>query len=71
MFRIPLSQSNQFFGQALRFFGLGPCRGDGFMFDEGCNEVSQEGLSVRGTSAKMTVFGCASSHCDAIFEVLW
>lgn len=70
MFCIPFAQCNQFFGQALRFFGLGPCRCDGFMFDEGCDEISQEGLSVRRTSAEMTVFGCTSSHCDAVFEVL-
>jgi hypothetical protein len=68
MFRVPLSQCNQFFGQALCFFCLWPGRCDGFMFDEGCDEISQEGLSVRRLSAEMTVFGCASSHCDAVFE---
>lgn len=45
------TQRDQFLGQPLRFFGFMPCCGDGFVLEEGGDEVAEEGLSVGGGSA--------------------
>ena len=45
-----LAQGDEFFGEALRFFGFGPGRFDGFVRYEGGDEVAEEGLAVRGAA---------------------
>lgn len=43
-----LAEGDDFLGEALGFFGFGPCRLDRFVLEERCHEVSEKGLSVGG-----------------------
>lgn len=57
-----LGVGDEFFGEPLRFLGFGPGRHDGFVLDEGSDEVAEEGLSVRRVSAEVSVFHVAARH---------
>ena len=46
-----LGQGDEFFRDALRFFGFGPRGRDAFVLDEGCDEITEEGLPVGGVPA--------------------
>jgi len=57
-----LGHCDDFLGEPLGFFGFRPCCGDGFVFEEGGDEVAEEGLSVGGFAAEMAVFEVAAGH---------
>lgn len=59
-----LGHCNYFLGEPLGFFGFRPCCGDGFVFEEGGDEVAEEGLSVGGFAAEMAVFEVAAGHWE-------
>ena len=40
-----------------------PGSADGFVGDEGGDQVAEEGLSVRGVTIQMAVFVGAAGHC--------
>lgn len=61
---ILLGHCDYFFGEPLGFFGLRPCRGDGFVLEEGGDEVAEEGLSVGRFTAEMAVFEVAAGHWE-------
>lgn len=44
---VSFPQRDQLFGQPLSFFGFVPCRRDGLVLDERCDEISEEGFAVR------------------------
>ena len=52
---IALAQRDELFGHALGFFGAGPGGADGFGFDEGGDQVAEEGHAVGGFAAEMPV----------------
>lgn len=61
-FGVLLAQGDQLLGQSLRLLGLGPCGCDGFMLEEGGDEVAEQSLSVRGLAAQMAELGSTSGH---------
>lgn len=56
------TQGDELLGEALGFFGFVPGRGDGFVLEEGGDEVAEEGLSVGGAAVQMAVFEGAAGH---------
>lgn len=50
-FGVLLAHGDEFLGEALGFFGFGPGGGDGFVLEEGSDEIPEEGLAVRGGAA--------------------
>ncbi len=50
-FGVFLAHGDELLGEALGFFGFGPGGGDGFVLEEGGDEVAEEGLAVRGCAA--------------------
>lgn len=65
-FCVLLAQRDQLLRQSLGLLGLGPCRRDGLMLEEGGDEVAEEGLSMRRLPAEMAVFGRAAGHTDGM-----
>lgn len=57
-----LPQRDELFGEPLGFFGFVPGCGDGFVGEEGGDEIAKEGLSVGGFSAEVTVFQRSARH---------
>ncbi len=57
-----LPERNEFFREALGFFGFVPGGADGFVFEEGGDEVAEEGLAVGGTAVEVAVFEGAAGH---------
>jgi hypothetical protein len=57
-----LRHCDYFLGEPLGFLGFRPCCGDGFVLEEGGDEVAEEGLSVGGLAAEMAVFEVAAGH---------
>lgn len=55
-------QRDEFFGEALGFLGFVPGCGDGFVFEEGGDEVAEESLSVGGFPAQVAVFEGTAGH---------
>ena len=59
---VALAKRNKLLRHALCFFGLGPCGRNGFVLEEGGDEVTEKGLPVRGFAAEMAVFHVATGH---------
>ncbi len=55
-------QRDEFFGEALRFFGFGPGGCYGLVGEEGGYQVAEEGLPVRGVAVQVPVFHGAAGH---------
>ena len=60
-----LAQSDQLLGQTLGFLGLGPCRGYRLVLEQGCDEVSEQSLTVRAAARQVSVF--LESACHVFF----
>lgn len=60
--RIAFREGDEAFGEALGFFGFGPGGRDGFVLDEGGDEVAEEGDAVGGFAAEVPVFEGAAGH---------
>lgn len=60
-----LAQGDQLLGQTLGFLGLGPCCGYRLVLEEGCDEVSEQSLTVRAAARQMSVF--LESACHVFF----
>ena len=63
-----LRHGDDFLGEALGFFRFGPGRRDGFVSEEGSDEVAEEGLSVGGIAAEMAEFEVAAGHDEVLVE---
>ena len=59
-----LTMGDEFLGQPLRFLCFVPGRLDGFVLDQGGDQVAEESLSVGGVAAEMPVFEVAVYHSD-------
>lgn len=57
-----LAQSDQLLGQTLGFLGLGPCCGYRLVLEEGCDEVSEQSLTVRAAARQVSVFLESACH---------
>lgn len=57
-----LAKCNELLSQSLCFFSLWPCGRDGFVFEEGGDEVSEEGFAMWGVARQRSVFHVAAGH---------
>jgi hypothetical protein len=57
-----LAQGDQLLGQTLGLLCLGPCCGYRLVFEEGCDEVSKQSLTVRAAARQMSVFLKSACH---------
>ena len=57
-----LAQGDQLLGQTLGFLGLGPCCGYRLILEEGCDEVSEQSLTVRAAARQVPVFLESACH---------
>jgi hypothetical protein len=65
-----LAQGDQLLGQTLGFLCLGPCRGYRLVLEEGCDEVSEQGLTVRAAARQMSVFLESACHVFSLTSIL-
>lgn len=56
-------EGDALFGEALSFLGFGVCGGDGFVQEEGSDEVAKQCLAMRGLASQHAVLG--DCHCCA------
>ena len=59
---ILLAQRDEFLGQALGFLGFVPCCLDGFVGDEGGDQVAEKGLPVGAVPGEVSVLDGAAGH---------
>jgi len=59
---VSLAQRDELFGEPLRLFRFRPGGGDGFVLEEGGDEVAEESLAVGAVAREVPVFDGSAGH---------
>lgn len=67
-FGVLLAHCDEFLGPSLCFLRFGPCRLDGFVLDERCDQIAEKSTSVSRVSGEMAVFDQSAGHVGGLYE---